>query len=101
MAFVLAAVVDLFGDRSRIMADRNEKTRELAEVGQGIAAYFHSLETSGALPRDEAQKRALAALEQLRYSGSEYYWVNDYDARVLMHPFVKAIVGIDLATAQN
>jgi methyl-accepting chemotaxis protein len=101
LAFVLAAVVDLFGDRSRIMADRNEKTRELAEVGQGIAAYFHSLETSGALPRDEAQKRALAALEQLRYSGSEYYWVNDYNARVLMHPFVKAIVGIDLATAQN
>ncbi len=101
LAFVLAAVVDLFGDRSRIMADRNEKTRELAEVGQGIVAYFHSLETSGALPRDEAQKRALAALEQLRYSGSEYYWVNDYNARVLMHPFVKAIVGIDLATAQN
>ncbi len=99
--FVIAALVDLFGDRSRIMADRNEKTRELAEVGQGIAAYFHSLETSGALPRDEAQKRALAALEQLRYSGSEYYWVNDYNARVLMHPFVKAIVGIDLATAQN
>jgi methyl-accepting chemotaxis protein len=101
LAFVIAAVVDLFGDRDRIMADRKEKTRELAEVGQGIAAYFHSLETSGTLPRDEAQKRALAALEQLRYSGSEYFWVNDYDARVLMHPFVKAIVGIDLATAQN
>lgn len=38
------------------------------------------------MPRDEAQKLAAQAISKLRYSGSEYFWINDMQPVVVMHP---------------
>ena len=42
-----------------------------------------------------AQQRALEAVRTLRYSGNEYFWVNDMQTKVLMHPIVRDMEGKD------
>ncbi len=99
--FVGSSAKDLFDYKASILQERQAKTRELAEVAHSIVGHFHALQASGALSAEEAQRQALATLEAMRYSGNEYFWVNDFRPRVLMHPFAKTIVGIDLASAAN
>ena len=45
----------------------------------------------------EAQQRAMETLRPLRYSGNEYFWVNDMAPRMLMHPIRPELEGQDLS----
>ena len=92
---VLAAVASV-QMRSRIMAERQTATRSVVETALGVVTYFGQQEQSGAMTKDEAQKAALAAVGQLRYSGKEYFWINDMHPTMIMHPFKPELDGTDL-----
>jgi methyl-accepting chemotaxis protein len=65
---VLAAIASV-QMKSRIMAERQTATRSVVETALGVVRYYGQQEQSGAMTKDEAQKAALAAVGQLRYSG--------------------------------
>ena len=74
--------------------DANRAGRELAvrqnvEVGHSILNWAHQLETSGSQTREQAQELAKRAIETARYGGNEYFWLQDTNAKVLMHPIRK------------
>lgn len=68
------------------MQARMNATRQLVEVAHGIVSSAQAEEAAGALSREQAQKHALRELEKLRYDGKEYFWVNDMQPRMVMHP---------------
>jgi methyl-accepting chemotaxis protein len=76
---------------------RQKATRHTVEVAHGIVAWAHGLETSGKLDRAAAQALAKGALSKLRYEGSEYFWINDMQPRVVMHPIKPALDGTDVS----
>ena len=41
----------------------------------------------------EAQKRALSRISNLRYDQDGYFWINDLDARMIMHPMKPELDG--------
>jgi methyl-accepting chemotaxis protein len=47
---------------------------------------FHSLEVSGELTREEAQARAKEAVRPMRYEADGYFWINDMNNIMVMHP---------------
>ncbi|MFN4163053.1 MAG: methyl-accepting chemotaxis protein [Ferrovibrio sp.] len=106
MAIILVAIVslviqlgiDLYQLRHNLLDDRATKTRELVEVAHGIVQHFAAEAEKGALSREAAQQAALAMLQGLRYSGREYFWVNDQKPVLLMHPFAKDLVGRDVGS---
>ena len=53
----------------------------LAEINRQYALY-----TSGAISVDEAKATALASIENFRYDEIEYFWVNNLEGIMLMHP---------------
>lgn len=63
-----------------------EKTRHVVETAAGILTYYQGLEASGSLPRDAAQQQALNAVRGLRYNQNEYFWINDLEPKMIMHP---------------
>lgn len=77
--------------------DRKVATRQTVEAACAIVDWAHSLETSGEVSRDKAQQMALQALNRARYSGSEYFWVNDMSHKMLMHPTKPELNGKDLS----
>ncbi len=89
---VAVVLASLFQTRHDLLDDREIKTRHIVEVGTSMLSWFEEQEKSGHMTRDEAQAAALAAMDHLRYEGSEYLWVHRLaDSTMLAHPNRKLI----------
>jgi methyl-accepting chemotaxis protein len=86
--------VDLVIAHRDMRRDRAESTRHLVEQAQSLLTHYTDEEAAG-LPREQAQARAFAALAALRYGSDGYFWVNDMDGRIIMHPIKPALNGTD------
>ncbi len=49
--------------------------------------------SGGGIPMDQAKRRAMEAVKAIRYGRDGYFWINDTDARMLMHPIAPALNG--------
>jgi methyl-accepting chemotaxis protein len=91
--FVLA----LSMERANLLRDRSEKVRNLVEVAYTVVEHYADLARTGKLDEEQAKAQALATLRQMRYDKSEYFWVNDYQPRMLMHAIKPELEGKDLS----
>jgi methyl-accepting chemotaxis protein len=82
--------------REQLHADRVRALRQAVETAYGVLEAYEAQERAGTLTRAQAQEQAAALLERLRYSQVEYFWVNDLDTRLVMHPHLPAMLGKDL-----
>ncbi|ESR26120.1 methyl-accepting chemotaxis protein [Lutibaculum baratangense] len=81
-----AMAVQLYGLKNRIWADREEML--VAQVDSAIAIMegFAAQAEAGSVSLPEAQKRASDAIRAIRYNGSDYSWILDYQGLMLVHP---------------
>jgi len=91
-----AGCFSLFELRSSLVQERRLKTRNVVEVAHAVIARFQRLETEGKLSRPEAQKMAADAVRALRYDRDEYFWVNDFGTRMLVHAAKPELEGKEL-----
>ncbi|ACB23761.1 methyl-accepting chemotaxis sensory transducer [Methylobacterium radiotolerans JCM 2831] len=83
-------------DLSRVIGDaRALQTRNLVEAAHGALAYFEGEERAGRMSRAAAQAAAIAEIRGLHYAGSEYFWIQDMQPRMLLHP-KDALIGQDV-----
>ncbi|SFV70449.1 Methyl-accepting chemotaxis protein I (serine chemoreceptor protein) [hydrothermal vent metagenome] len=47
------------------------------------------------------QKKALQAVSEMRYGKNGYFWINNTEPKMLMHPFKPALVGKNLANVTD
>ena len=94
---VVLSAFFLGSERTLVMEERQLGVRQTVETAHGIVAHFHSQVAGGKMPEDEAKQRALAALKSLRYSGNEYFWINDMTPKMVMHPIRPELDGKDLS----
>ncbi|ATB44671.1 methyl-accepting chemotaxis protein [Corallococcus macrosporus] len=82
--------------REQLREDRVLGLKQAVETAYGVLEAYEARERAGTLTRQEAQAQAAALLERLRYSQVEYFWVNDLDTRLVMHPHLPDMLGKDL-----
>jgi methyl-accepting chemotaxis protein len=87
----------LNSQRWTLLDQRVEKTKNLVEIPYSIAVEQYRLEAEGKISREEAQRRAIAAIRILRYDGSNYFWINDMHPTIVMHPVKPELDGKDLS----
>lgn len=99
LALGLAAVVMVAAGqlRGRIMAERQAATRTVVETALGVVEHFGAEAAAGRMGSDEAQGAAIEAVRALRYSGDEYFWINDMTPTMVMHPMKPELDGTDLS----
>jgi methyl-accepting chemotaxis protein len=83
--------------QKRSMDERQAKIRATVETAYGVVAHYGALAEAAKLSREAAQKAALDVLRGLRYEGVEYFWVNDLEPRMVMHPAKPDLDGTSLA----
>ncbi len=83
-----------------LMQARRTSTRQHVEIAHGVLQWAHGLEAAG-LPREQAQAQARQAISALRYEGQEYFWINDMQPRVVMHPIKPALDGKDVGDLKD
>ena len=77
---------------NRVIMSRTEnQLMNLVDLPMAEVARNYELYKSGALSEEVAKSNALQAIENFRYDEVEYFWVNDLDGLMLMHPINAAL----------
>lgn len=87
----------LRGERTRILAEKQDKTRNLVEVPYSLIMRFHQLAVEGRMSDEKARQSAIEAIGTLRYDNDNYFWINDLQPRMVMHPLKPELNGKDLS----
>ncbi|RXJ91573.1 chemotaxis protein [Arcobacter sp. CECT 8983] len=61
---------------------------------------YDSMKSEG-LSEEEAKQNALKAIEKIRYGKEGYFWINDLDLNMLMHPVSKSLVGRNVSDVKD
>ncbi|GGC96744.1 methyl-accepting chemotaxis protein [Halopseudomonas salina] len=102
VSMTVLAVAALATLRSEYKQAEVTKATHLVESAHTLMGYYHSREVSGELTGEQARTAALEALRTMRYGGgTEYFWVNDMDNVMVMHPMAPQTEGVDLTTITN
>ncbi|MES2088959.1 MAG: cache domain-containing protein, partial [Pseudomonadota bacterium] len=80
---------------------RMDATRQHVEIAHGLLAWAQAQESSGKMPREQAQQMAFQAIEKLRYDKIQYFWINDMQARMVMHPTKPELNGKDVGDLKD
>ncbi len=76
--------------------EKQQKTQHMVESVISMVQHQHQLFKDGEKTEQEAKNSALKAVEKLRYNKTDYFWVNDLDAIMVMHPIKPALNGKNL-----
>ncbi|MBB4837098.1 methyl-accepting chemotaxis protein [Sphingomonas kyeonggiensis] len=101
LGLVLVTVLSLMQLSSVMRGGIADQTRKTVEVAYSTIAHYQAEEQAGRMTRAQAQAAALQAVSAMRYSGKEYFWINDMQPRMLMHPMNKALVGQDVSGTKD
>jgi methyl-accepting chemotaxis protein len=88
-----ASGVALFNLKENLLEDRRIKTRHVVETALGSLQYFQSQQQQGALSEVDAKRMAIAAMKLVRYDQKEYFWIQDQQGMMVMHPIKPELDG--------
>ena len=77
----------------QLMNEKMLATKGVVETVASLVESHMQEAKEGRITVEEAKVRALENAKDLRYHGSEYFWVNDMDTKVLMHPIRPELIG--------
>ena len=78
---------------------KKEKIKEETEAAWGILSYFDSMVKQNMISLEKAQNMAAEAVAHMRYGHEmkDYFWINDLQPKMIMHPYRKDLNGQDLS----
>ncbi len=92
-------VITLFAMREYhrdLMHEKENQIHNLVETVHSMLANLEAQSQAGAFDRQEAMNRAKEYVKALRYDKTNYFWINDLDARMVMHPIKPELDGKDM-----
>jgi methyl-accepting chemotaxis protein len=101
LGLVTVQTVTLLQGRAQLLVEKQLQTQALAEVASGVLEHYHALAQQGALTEPAAKQAAAAVIRDLRHSGKEYFWINDLNAVMVMHPFKPELNGTSVANLRD
>ncbi len=102
--FVVAIFLVLLPALERSIMDRKrEMIRELTNSAWNILASFQQQQQQGKLSRGDAQTNAIAQIRNLHYGQQmkDYFWINDMQPRMVVHPYRRDLEGQDLSDLRD
>src|SRR5450755_4801965 len=99
--FLGITVLDSRELASGLREQKQIELKHLAELAVGIVKEEHAAAQKGDIAVSDAQKRALARVAALRYGNNDYFWVNDMQPRMVMHPMKPEMNGNDISAFKD
>ena len=83
------------------LVEREDAIRQHVEVASSMLSWAYEQEKTGRLSRQQAQDLAIQTVARLRYDKSQYFWLNDMQPRMIMHPIKPELNGKDLSELRD
>ncbi len=83
----------------QLMGQKRQLIRDLTDNAWSLLGQYEAEVKSGKLSLKKAQKRAMNRIRKLRYGpeGKDYFWINDMQPKMVMHPYRTDLDGQDLS----
>ena len=95
------AVLDSRELASSLKQQKQIELKHLAELALGIVKEEHAASQKGDIAVADAQKTAMTRVAALRYGNNDYFWINDMQPRMVMHPMKPELNGSDLSANKD
>ncbi len=83
---------------SKMKDGKNETVQRAVESTWGVVDYYVKQAESGTMTIAEAQHAAREALRNVRFEGDNYFWINDLEPKMVMHPLKPELEGKSVAS---
>lgn len=84
-----------------LMEDRKAKTENIVSVAHSLVEKYVSAYKAGEMSLEEAQNMAKESVAAMRYDGDNYYWINDMQPAMVIHPIKPQLNGKDLSGVKD
>ena len=98
---IVLSVSSLNNQYKALKYEQYLKTQNVVETAYSIIEHFHTLEQNNTLTQQQAQTQAMSAIRALRYDKTNYFWINNYQPEMVMHPIKPALEGKDLTNNKD
>jgi methyl-accepting chemotaxis protein len=82
--------------KDKIYEEKALATKHVVEVAHHLLEEYDARAKKGEFTLEEGQKRAALRIQNLRYEEKEYFWINDLQPKMIMHPYKPELNGKDL-----
>ncbi|MCB1958163.1 MAG: methyl-accepting chemotaxis protein, partial [Rhodocyclaceae bacterium] len=93
---LVALMALLMTERERTFEARDAVVHTLVDQAVALMQSFDAEVARGRLDRATAQALARSAIAAMRHSGGDYFWIQDREARIVMHPIKPELDGRDM-----
>ena len=95
------AAIGLSTLRTSLLDDRRAQTEYLVSAAVSAVEGLHQDVLEGRLSEPEAQRLARQIVGAIRYRDGDYFWINDTQPAMIMHPLKPELDGQDLSGFQD
>jgi methyl-accepting chemotaxis protein len=93
--------ISLLQARADLMGGRQYQTQTQVQSAYSIIEHFYNLQQQGELSLEEAQEKAQQTVGSARYGDNDYFWINDMNSVVVMHPIKPQLNGQNLSKLKD
>jgi methyl-accepting chemotaxis protein len=103
LALISVSIYLLLDEHNQSRTTHEHMVQQSVESAAGILTWAYALETSGKLPREEAQATAKQAIAQMRFDKGNYLFISDMQSPALfvMHPIKPELEGKSAPSANG
>lgn len=101
IGFTILFSIALYQLKSELLSEKGLQTQKLVEATHSILSTYYQLAQQGTISEAEAKTQALAVIKSIRYDEDNYFWINDMQARMVMHPIKPKLNGKDLSNFKD
>jgi methyl-accepting chemotaxis protein len=98
---IVLSISSLSNQYQALKNEQYLKTKNVVETAHSIIKHYAALEQNQTLTRQQAQSQAIASIRSLRYDDTNYFWINNYQPAMVMHPIKPALEGKDLTNNKD
>jgi methyl-accepting chemotaxis protein len=101
LALITLGGVLLESKRQSLLEERQRAVQTAVETVWSTVDLLQRQVASGSVSETEGRARAIAVISAARYAGKEYFWINDAEPRMVVHPTKPELNGKNLAEMRD
>ncbi len=98
---VTSTIVTIMETHKNLLIKKQQQTQYLVESAYSIISSFGDKVELGEMSIIEAQNAAKLMVKNMRYNKSDYFWINDMQPRMIMHPIKPALDNQDVSKVED
>ncbi|MCP4756283.1 MAG: hypothetical protein GY866_35925 [Proteobacteria bacterium] len=83
--------------KEKIFEERRNSLKNPVDTAFSILKSYEAQVQSGNMSLAEARKNAIWSIQNLRYEGDQYFWINDMHPKMVLHPIKPELNGKDVS----